>query len=275
MMKVTVVLENTVPNNAKRPFRAEHGLSLLLETENQLYLADAGQSDAVLYNLGLLGVCPADLDGIILSHGHYDHAGGLQAVLTHAKKAMPVYAASGVFLRRFFQSGGNRRYIGIPYVRENLESLGAQFHFLDQPFRLEKNLWISGPVPRLTEYETGDAGFVDESGCHDIVPDDMGLYYSGARGMTVITGCAHSGVINMIRYGMTVTGCASLHGMIGGTHLGPVSEDQRQATLAALAELKPNLIAANHCTGFAVMHKLATIFDERFIPAHVGAVIEV
>lgn len=88
-MKITVVMENSVPARVRRPFLAEHGLSMLLDTGSKLYLFDTGQTDAVVHNLGLLGIHPAQLDGIILSHGHYDHTGGLKAILTHDQKEPP------------------------------------------------------------------------------------------------------------------------------------------------------------------------------------------
>lgn len=273
-MKITVVMENCVSFGGKKSFRAEHGLSLLIHHGGVRWLMDAGQTDAAFYNLGLLGVTPMQLEGFILSHGHYDHTGGLAVMLAQAGKTMPVYMAPEVFMRRYSRSGGAQKYIGVPYAREMLESLGADFCLVDSPRQLADDLWISGPVPRQTAFETCDAGFVNEVGEEDIVPDDMSLFHVGEKGLTVISGCAHSGIINSIHYGFEVTGCRRLHGIIGGTHLGPASPERQEATLAALAELNPDFIAANHCTGFAMMTRLQSIFGDRFVPAFVGTTVE-
>ena len=274
-MKITVVMENCIAFGGKKPFRAEHGLSLLLHHAGVRWLMDAGQSDAALHNLGLLGVTPGQLEGFIISHGHYDHTGGLAPMLAQAGKTLPVYMAPEVFMRRYSRSGGVQRYIGVPYAREMLESMGADFCLVDQPRQLAENFWISGPVPRHTPFEMGDAGFVDETGADDIVTDDMSLFHVGEKGLTVISGCAHSGLINIINYGFAITGCNRLHGVIGGTHLGPASSERQEATLEALAGFEPDFVAANHCTGFAMMTRLQAIFGERFIPAFVGTVVEV
>lgn len=273
-MKITVVLDNCIAYGGKKPFRAEHGLSLLIQHAGLRWLMDAGQTDAAFHNLGLLGVTPGQLEGFIVSHGHYDHTGGLTTMLAQAGKVLPVYMAPDIFIRRYARSGGAQRYIGVPYTREMLESLGADFCLVDQPRQLADNLWISGPVPRQTAFETADTGFVDETGADDIVTDDMSLFYAGEQGLTVITGCAHSGLINIIQYGMAVTGCQKLHGVIGGTHLGPASPERQDATLQALENYQPQLVAANHCTGFAMMARLQATFGDKFVPAFVGTTLE-
>lgn len=274
-MKITVVMDNCIPFGGKKSFRAEHGLSLLIQHAGLRWLMDSGQSDAAFHNLGLLGVHPGQLEGIIVSHGHYDHTGGLTTMLAQAGKILPVYMAPNIFMRRYSRSGGVQRYIGVPHAREMLESLGADFCLVDQPRQVAEGLWISGPVPRQAAFETPDTGFVDETGAEDIVTDDMSLFYAGEKGLTVITGCAHSGLINIIQYGLAVTGCQQLHGIIGGTHLGPASPERQDATLDALASFDPDFVAANHCTGFAMMARLQAMFGEKFIPAFVGTVVDV
>jgi len=277
-MKVTVVVDNCVMPKSRRPFRAEHGLSLLIETaDGGLFLFDAGQSEVAVYNLGLLGVRPADLDAIILSHGHYDHTGGLAAVLTQAGRRLPVFCHPGAFADRYSQAGGATRFAGMPYAREQLASLGADFRPVEGATPLAAGLTISGAVPRRTAYETGDPFLVTtrQGGERDIVPDDMAIFHTGEKGLTVLSGCAHSGIVNVIRHVMELTGCDRLHAIIGGTHLGPVEKEQQEATLAELERLAPSLVAANHCTGFYMLARLYAAFGAKFVPAFVGTVIEV
>lgn len=277
-MKITVAVDNTVPTNAKRPFRGEHGLSLLLEASDGLFLFDAGQSDLLIHNLSLLGIRPADLTAIIVSHGHYDHTGGLTAVLTHAKKKLPVYIHRDAFIPRFSQSADQQRFIGIPYSKDLLAQLGADFQYIDKPFRLTSDLWLSGPIPRQCSFETSNQQFVlqDEQNClcQDHVQDDMAIYHTSVKGLTVISGCAHAGIINTIEHGLSVTQEKKLRGIVGGTHLGPATNEQQMGTLEQLQRYNPECIAPNHCTGFNVMHTLAHQFPDSFVPAFVGVTID-
>jgi 7,8-dihydropterin-6-yl-methyl-4-(beta-D-ribofuranosyl)aminobenzene 5'-phosphate synthase len=277
-MKVTVVMDNSIPPGAPGPFLAEHGLSLLIETAGKRILMDTGQTGNVVHNLSLLGVHPKELDAIILSHGHHDHAGGLSQVLRHRKAPITVYAHPDIFRSRYSVKGENRRYAGVPFFKEDLSSLGAEWKFSSEPLEIVPGLWFSGTIPRNTGFEKGDTGLVvsDEAGCDcpDCIPDDTALYCSGAKGLIVISGCAHSGFVNTVNYGMELTGRTTLAGWIGGTHLGPVAATQREQSLAYIEKANPGFIAANHCTGFTMMAALQEKLKERFIPAFVGTVIE-
>jgi len=286
-LKITVVVDNNVPPGAKAPFRGEHGLAVLIETGTNRILFDAGPSDVVVHNLGLLGIHPRELDAIVLSHGHYDHTGGLAALLTMAAKKIPVFSHPDIFTPRYSVTGNNCRFVGIPFTREYLVRLGADFRSVEEPQELVPNLWISGPVPRETAYEEGDAHLVvadPDCNCDggdlqdpfhsDPLTDDMAIYIRCSKGLVVLGGCAHSGIINMVNHGLKLTGSIKVHGLLGGTHLGPTSDPQKNATLAALEWFNPDFIASNHCTGFAVMARLSQIFGDKFIPAFCGTTVE-
>ena len=242
-MKVTVVVDNAVPINAKKPFRAEHGLSLLLETGGKKILFDAGQTDLVVHNLSLLGVDASQIDMIVLSHGHYDHAGGLMPFLQNGGKHYPLYADVDIFTPRYSLAGGGRFFVGIPYAQEQLTLLGADWRLGKEPFELVPNLWYSGRIPRETSFECGDKKLVTTdkgADCADELADDISLYYVADGNLVVIGGCTHSGLVNSVNHGMTLTGAYKLKGWIGGTHLGPVSDEQQTKTLSALANFAPD-----------------------------------
>jgi 7,8-dihydropterin-6-yl-methyl-4-(beta-D-ribofuranosyl)aminobenzene 5'-phosphate synthase len=278
-MKVTVIVDNAVPFGTRQPFLAEHGLSLLIEHAEKKILYDTGQSSAVISNLSLLGFRPSELDMLVVSHGHYDHTGGIFHVLQHARKKIPVYAHTKIFQARYSIAGDQRRFIGVPHKKEVLTSLGAEWRLIDKPTEIIPGLWVSGPIPRHTDYETGDLKLVacatDGTECQDTIEDDTSLFYASPRGLVVIGGCTHAGLVNTVRRGFEVTGTSRLAGWIGGTHLGPVSKEQQGKTLAQLASFNPEFVAANHCTGFAMMAKLYECFGDRFIPAFVSTVINV
>ena len=278
-MKVTVIIDNAVLPGARQPLLAEHGLSLLIEHAGKKILFDTGQSSAVVSNLSLLGFRPSELDILVVSHGHYDHTGGIFHVLQHARKKIPVYAHPGIFQPRYSITGEQRRFAGIPHKQELLTALGAEWCFVDKPTEIISGLWVSGRIPRNTDYEMGDTRLVtcaaDGVECQDKIEDDTSLFYASPRGLVVIGGCTHAGLVNTVRRGLEVTGTSRLAGWIGGTHLGPVSKEQQGKTLAQLAEFGPEFVAANHCTGFAMMAKLYECFGDRFIPAFVSTVIDV
>ncbi len=278
-MKVTVVVDNAVPIGMRHPFLAEHGLSLLIEHAGKKLLLDAGQSSAAVSNLSLLGVQASALDLLAISHGHYDHTGGLFHVLQHARKQIPVYAHQRVFDAHYSVARGERRFIGIPHAKPLLTALGADWRLADQPTEILPRLWMSGQIPRTTAYETGDAHLVtcgaDGSDCKDEIADDSSLFYAGPRGLVVIGGCTHAGLVNTVQWGLKVTGASRLAAWIGGTHLGPLAKEQQEKTLAQLVSFGPDLVAANHCTGFAMMAQLYERFGKKFIPAFVSTAMEV
>ena len=211
--------------------------------------------------------------------GHYDHVGGLSYVLERAGKRLPVCLHEKAFGERYSNARNGRRFIGIPVRRERLAALGADFRWIgSEPLEWLPGVWLSGTVPRVTPFETGDAHLVAPDAtsgcdCQDPLEDDMAIFCRTPRGLVVLGGCAHSGLVNMVRHGLTLTGCTRLHGWIGGTHLGPAGTEQQAATLKQLADFAPDFVAANHCTGFDMMVRLQSVFGDRFIPAFVGTEI--
>ncbi|MCL4424647.1 MAG: MBL fold metallo-hydrolase [Firmicutes bacterium] len=141
---------------------AEHGLAYLLELDAEQYLLDTGQSGTVLlHNAELMGVDWNRLTGIILSHGHYDHTGGLRPLLVRLRRRVPVYAHPDIFRPHFArEKDGRLRPIGLPFNRRELESLGARFIPVETFSEIRPGLWLTGPVPRRTSFEVGDERLV-------------------------------------------------------------------------------------------------------------------
>ena len=275
-MKITIAMDNNVPIAAPLPLTAEHGLSFLIEEGGKTILYDTGQTGAVIDNLALLGVHASKLDMIVLSHGHYDHTGGLVRVLQQARKDVEVVAHARAFDEHGAFSGGRRKSVGVPYTRQYLQGIGGVWDLRETPRKLTEKLYFSGSVPRVTDYEVGDPRLVKAGSSGDVkdhIDDDTSLFYRGERGLVVIGGCSHSGLVNTVKHGFTVTGLDKLQGWIGGTHLGPAPADQQDRTIAQLQAWQPEFVAANHCTGFAMLSRLQQIFGERFKAAFVGETI--
>lgn len=277
-MKITVAIDNNVPFASRLPLVAEHGVSFVIDIGEQRVLYDTGQTGAVVNNLVTLDIPLSSLDAIALSHGHYDHTGGLLAVLKKVRRDTPVFIHPNAFADRYSVTPDRRVPIGVPFAQDYIEATGGNWKLTEVATEIVPGLWFSGAIPRVTDFETGDRRLVigGEAGdTPDPMSDDTVLYCTGSHGLVVIGGCTHSGLVNAVRHGFTVTGIDRLQGWIGGTHLGPVGQDQQDRTIDQLAAWNPEFVAANHCTGFAMMSRLRERFGQRFIPAFVGEQIEI
>ncbi|MDD5171246.1 MAG: MBL fold metallo-hydrolase, partial [Syntrophales bacterium] len=233
-IKATIVSENSVyylPGAV-----AEHGLAIFMETDRGNYLLDTGQGRAIVNNALVLGLDLGTIKGIIMSHHHWDHTGGLGPVLD-LKGAVDVYAHSDLFKESYSVTGNTARYIGVPYSRTLLEAKGATFKFSTEFRQIEEGLWLTGEVPRRTDYELGDNKQMVKSGegyVRDDLRDDQSVVVETGQGLFVILGCCHSGIINTLSYIVEKMGQRHIHAVIGGTHLGPVSDEQREKSIGAL-----------------------------------------
>ncbi len=275
-MKITVVVENSVSTKVKQPLLGQHGLAMLIEYAGRKLLFDTAQTDILLHNLSLLGVRPDDIDAVVLSHGHYDHAGGLKALLKHRTKPVDVYVGEHFSAERFSVREGSRSYIGVPHPAVALETAGALFRPVTEPLELWPGLWLSGPIPQTHPLETGVASLVDGKGRPDRFADEIALYAVAKTGLVAVSGCAHRGIMNIVAYGLQVTGAQQVGAIVGGTHLGPAPEAQKAATIEQFLRWQPALVAANHCTGLEMMAELAAKLGKQvFVAAAAGTVLEI
>ena len=165
--------------------------------------------------------------------------------------------------------------IGIPYKKEALERLGADFQLSTKPVRLSGNIWTTGEIPMVTDFESIEPIFhVRENGLlrPDPIPDDQAMVLRSKKGLVVVLGCAHRGMINTILHARHVTGEQRVHTIVGGTHLFPKTKAQKQKAIAALREIGVQKVGVSHCTGFDAAMKLAREFGEDFFVNNAGSV---
>ncbi|MBN2099625.1 MAG: MBL fold metallo-hydrolase [Dehalococcoidia bacterium] len=277
--RATTLSENTafaVP----RGMLAEWGLSVLVERDDQRVLLDTGTSISAARNGDLLGISWGRIDAMVLSHGHYDHTGGMRDVLTKIGKRVRVIGHPDIFNEKFIQFGKDDppRYIGIPFQRAELESLGADFQLTSKPVWLSENVVTSGEIPMITDFETIDPGLcVREKG--QIVPDplrdDQAVFVKTAPGLLVVLGCAHRGIINTLHHARNITGVETIYCVIGGTHLIRASEVQMEMTIATLREFGVQRLGVSHCTGMPAAIRLAQEFGPGFFFNNTGSVVSV
>lgn len=277
-VKLTILCENCVEKASPYGLLGEYGFSCLIETTNGTYLFDTGGGLTISNNAERLGIDLRRLDGIILSHGHFDHTGGLKLVL---EKTGPVavYAHPDLFSRRFSSHGGPLRKIGMAWNQVELELLGADFQLSRDPVEIAENLLLSGRVPRTNSHETGDPKLVIEgaNGKHNSDPleDDLSLFLRTDKGLVLLLGCAHAGLNNIIDHAIRTCDEKRIHAIVGGTHLMFSGEAQLKATMDRLEKEEVAHIGASHCTGRNGALALAARFGERFFSATVGTSFEV
>jgi len=263
--------------------RAEHGFSALVTVRtgntSSTVLFDAGASpDGLAVNAERLGIDVGGLQGVVLSHGHFDHAGGLDGLARlRGRSGLPMTVHPAVWTRRRLELPGGRVLEMPTLSRGALEREGFAVIERRHPSLLVGGILITGEVDRVTEFERGmppqHQAWDGHGWQHDpTVIDDQALVINvRGRGLVVITGCGHAGVVNIIRHAMRLTGASRLLAVIGGFHLsGPAFEPVIEPTVAALTELAPGLLAPGHCTGWRAQHTLAATLPDAWVQASVG-----
>lgn len=263
--------------------RAEHGFSALVTVRSgdatTTLLFDTGASpDALVVNAERLGVDARGVQGIVLSHGHFDHTGGLDGLARLlGRSGLPLTVHPAVWTRRRLELAGGR-ILDMPTLsRGALERGGFELIERRQPSLLAGGILITGEVDRTTEFERGmppqHQAWDGHNWRHDpTVIDDQALVIRvRGRGLVVITGCGHAGVVNIVRHAMRLTGEDRLLAVIGGFHLnGPAFEPVIEPTVTALTELSPDLIVPGHCTGWRAQHALAAALPAAWVQTSVG-----
>jgi 7,8-dihydropterin-6-yl-methyl-4-(beta-D-ribofuranosyl)aminobenzene 5'-phosphate synthase len=259
---------------------AEHGFSAWIEAGGKKILWDTGQGNCIAQNPDKLGVKIKEADLICLSHGHYDHTGGLLAALK-MKGGGEVVCHPAAFEDKFARVnlGGKTLDvpIGVPSPRAALEEAGGRFTFLEERAEIAPGVFFFTGIPAQTPFEPPEPGFlVKESGAFrpDLIPDDACLAVVSDAGVSVILGCAHRGIVNTLNAVADRLGRDDFASIWGGTHMLPRSEADVEAAARALSGFKFRSLAAAHCTGFMNELKLAAALPGRFQFAAVGTKAE-
>ncbi len=278
MIKVSTLTENTV---YKRGYLGEHGLSLLIEVQDKRYLFDTGQSEVFLHNAQKLHLRQETLDAVILSHGHYDHGGGMEYVQSWAAE-VPVYVQQKAFEKKYTEDPRTKelRYIGL----EN----AAGWQDGSRICRLEggssaigAGVWLLSEIPYQTEFEAAQ-GFwrevLKEQGpelAADLMEDEQLLVIEQEQGLSVFAGCAHPGIINCLHHVQSVFPGVRIHSLVAGMHLKSCDVRRIRQTIEALQEMEIDMVVPLHCTGIRAMAMIKEALGERCILAEAGRQIEI
>ncbi len=266
--------------------RAEHGFSALIEVSTggrrRRVLFDAGVTpDGLISNLDRLAISPETFETIVLSHGHFDHVMGLDGLARRVgHRNLPILLHPEFWTRRRIVTPGGAWELPMP-SRRGIEGAGFQIVEERQPsFLLDGMLLVTGEVDRTTDFETGmpvhqawrDGEWQPDPLIHD---DQAVVLHVRDKGLVVLTGCGHSGIVNIVRHAKRLTGIEQVYAVLGGFHLtGGIFEKIIPRTVAALAAETPDVVVPAHCTGWKAQHALAAALPDAFRPNSVGSRFE-
>ena len=236
-MKLTVLTENIAGGH----FQAEHGLSYLIETDNEKILFDTGHSNVFIKNAEKLGFSlQNEVEKVVLSHGHWDHGNGL----IHLKNKKLITHPSS-FIKRYRKNDNSS--VGL---NQTVDEIKSHFKLITpaKPFKVAPNLFYLSKIPRLNDFEAMSTDFIDEHGNDDFIPDDSALAaIIEDEKIVVITGCSHSGICNICEYAKKVTGKTIIKAVIGGFHLKGINYQTRM-TIEYFNENMVERLLPSHCT---------------------------
>ena len=270
-IRITTLVENTASGAG---LLAEHGLSFWIEYGDRRILFDTGQSDILIRNAKVLGINLAESDAIILSHGHYDHTGGLAAVLDIAAKAK-IYLHPAAVEPKFSKKTAGAESIGMSdSARKAIKN--REVIWTKTPTQIFPGVTVTGQVPRNSNFEdVGGAFFLDEN-CQkaDKLVDDQTLFIETSKGLIIVFGCAHAGVVNILHYIADLTEKKQFYAALGGMHLLRASKDRIERTETVFRDYGLKKIGPAHCTGSDVTRRFWNVFPDRCFDNTVGTEVK-
>ena len=280
LQSTNVVKRALVP--PPQAFLAEHGFSCLIKTidgsEEHVMLMDVGISGTcLLHNVQLLEIDLSKVEALILSHGHFDHCWALRDILPKVPKGIPIVLHPDAFLPRRLNLPALKIQVPLPPPDENmLREAGIEIRRIR-----EDSIWASGcvlvmgEIDRITEFEKGMPGAeaeINGQWVKDPFPDDRGIVLKVKnKGLVVIGGCSHAGIINTIKHAQKASGTPKVHAVLGGFHLtGPMMEPVIGLTIGEIKKIGPEYVVPTHCTGWRAINQFAKEMPGQFILNTVG-----
>ena len=271
-IRITTLIENTASSPG---LLVEHGLSFWIEYADKRILFDTGQSDILIHNAKILGINLAEADAIVLSHGHYDHTGGLAAVLDIAPKAK-IYLHPAAIESKFSRKPSEIKPVGMPASAKKA-ILNREVIWTTTTTQICPGITVTGQIPRINNFEdVGGDFFLDES-CKkaDQILDDQTLFIESPKGLVIVFGCAHAGVVNILQSIASSTKKKQFYAVLGGMHLLRASKERIEQTETIFQDYDLKKIGPAHCTGSEVIRKFWKTFPNQCFICSAGNKLEI
>ena len=274
-LRITVLAENTV---RQANLLAEHGLALWIEADGHSILFDTGQGNVLRHNAEHLEIPLDAAETVVISHGHFDHTGGLKDVLGAAGRIDLCLHPAALEKKYHRQKTPPHRGIGITGCDEQaLRRRTQSLVWTREPTELMAGVHVTGEIPRRNDFEDAGGPFYRDESCTEADPllDDQALYIETPVGTVVVLGCAHAGVVNTLDYVAELTGRDRIHAVLGGMHLVRATPRRLEATAAALKRYGVQKVGTAHCTGMRAASYLWSQLSGECFECSVGSVFAV
>ena len=272
LAKITVLVEDTANGHGLLP---EHGFSVWIEMRGRRFLFDTGQGDALQENARDLGIALSLADAVLLSHGHYDHTGGLMLAANAAPEAKIYMHPDALEPKYSCKAEGSCRYVGIPPATKKHIQQHCEIIWTEKLMEVGVGLYLTGPIRRVHHWEdTGGLFYKDGQAVQpDDLIDDQAAFFEIPEGIVVILGCAHSGVINTLHHIQEQTN-RPIYAVIGGMHLLRAPSERMDFTMEAFQNLGVQRVYPGHCTGLQAVARFWHDLRGRCSPCSAGTVME-
>lgn len=275
-LQITTLIENMQDDRGE--LCAEHGLSLYIEFDGKKLLFDTGQTGDFLKNAEKLGKSVGAVDGMIVSHGHYDHSGGVIKMTEVLEKATPMYVGQEFFAPKYKKmEDGTYKYNGNPFDEEALSARKIILHKITEDITyLSERIVLFKNFKRTNDFEKLNPKFFIKTGeeyRQDDFRDEIALGLFTSKGLVLIVGCSHVGIVNILKHVTEKIGMP-IWAVLGGTHLVEADEARLEKTNEAFRRYQVSQVAVSHCTGEQGIERMQEAFQSGFILNNTGNIFQ-